>query len=102
MEKRTGELYRWYVVVLLLLVFVLSYFDRYILSLLVEPIKKAMGLSDFQIGLLMGPAFSIFNVLVTIPLGVMADRTSRKWLLVAGIVIWCMMIEKAGPIRRPI
>lgn len=96
MEKRTGELYRWYVVVLLLLVFVLSYFDRYILSLLVEPIKKAMGLSDFQIGLLMGPAFSIFNVLVTIPLGVMADRTSRKWLLVAGIVIWCMMTTMSG------
>lgn len=96
MEQRTGALYRWYVVVLLLLVFVLSYFDRYILSLLVEPIKKAMDLSDFQIGLLMGPAFSTFNVLVTIPLGLLADRTSRKWLLVAGIVIWCMMTTMSG------
>lgn len=96
MEQRSGALYRWYVVILLLLVFVLSYFDRYILSLLVEPIKKAMGLSDFQVGLLMGPAFSMFNVLVTIPLGLLADRTSRKWLLVAGIVIWCMMTTMSG------
>lgn len=96
MEQRTGALYRWYVVVLLLLVFILSYFDRYILSLLVEPIKKAMDLSDFQIGLLMGPAFSLFNVLVTIPLGVMADRTSRKWLLIVGIVIWCTMTTMSG------
>lgn len=96
MEQRTGALYRWYVVVLLLLVFVLSYFDRYILSLLVEPIKKAMDLNDFQVGLLMGPAFSTFNVLVTIPLGLLADRTSRKWLLVAGIVIWCMMTTMSG------
>ncbi len=91
-----GALYRWYVVILLLLVFILSYFDRYILSLVVEPIKKSMGLNDFQVGLLMGPAFSFFNVLVTLPLGVLADRTSRKWLLILGIVIWCTMTTMSG------
>jgi len=94
--EKTASWYRWYVVVLLLLVFILSYFDRYILSLLVEPIKKAMNLSDFQIGLLMGPAFSMFNVLVTIPLGLMADKTSRKWMLVVGIVVWCTMTTMSG------
>ncbi|HWJ37470.1 MAG TPA: MFS transporter [Sphingomicrobium sp.] len=82
---------RWYVVVLLLLVFILSYFDRYILSLLVDPIKKSMHLTDFQVGILLGPAFSLFNVLVAIPLGLLADRSSRKWLLIAGIVFWCTM-----------
>lgn len=82
---------RWYVVILLLLVFILSYFDRYILSLLVDPIKKSMRLTDFQVGVLLGPAFSLFNVLVAIPLGLLADRSSRKWLLIAGIVFWCMM-----------
>ena len=88
--------YRWYVVILLLLVFILSYFDRFILSLLVDPIKKAMNLSDFQIGLLLGPAFSLFNVAVAIPLGLMADKTSRKWMLIAGIVIWCAMTTASG------
>lgn len=88
--------YRWYVVVLLLLVFILSYFDRFILSLVVDPIKESMGLSDFQIGLLLGPAFSVFHVLVAIPLGLMADRTNRKWLLIAGIFIWCTMTTMSG------
>jgi sugar phosphate permease len=69
--------YRWYVVILLLFVFILSYFDRFILSLLIDPIKKTMGLSDFQMGLLLGPAFSIFHVLVGIPRGWVADRSSR-------------------------
>lgn len=91
-----SAVYRWYVVFLLLLVFILSYFDRYILSLLVDPIKEVMHLSDFQIGLLLGPAFSLFNVAVTLPLGWYADRSSRKWLLIAGIVIWCTMTVASG------
>jgi MFS family permease len=84
------------VVVLLLLVFILSYFDRYILSLLVEPIKASLGLSDFEIGLLLGPAFSLFHVIVSIPLGLLADKTGRRWLLIAGIFIWCTMTVMSG------
>lgn len=91
-----GEAYRWYVVALLLLVFILSYFDRFILSLLVEPLKRSLSLSDFQVGLLLGPAFSTFHVLVAIPLGWYADRSNRKWLLFCGIVIWCAMTTGSG------
>jgi MFS family permease len=87
---------QWYLVILLLLVFILSYFDRYILSLLVEPIKKDLHLDDGQIGLLLGPAFSLFNIAMAIPLGVLADRGSRKWLLIAGLVLWCMMTTASG------
>lgn len=91
-----GGAYRWYVVYLLLLIFILSYLDRYALTLLVEPIKKSMGLNDFQIGLLLGPAFSLFNVLVSIPLGWYADRANRRYLLMIGIVIWCAMTVSSG------
>lgn len=83
--------YKWYVVFLLLLVYILSYFDRFILSLVIEPIKQAMGLSDFQVGLLLGPAFSLFNMIVIVPLGWYADRTSRKWMMILGILCWCSM-----------
>ncbi|WP_277765804.1 MFS transporter [Sphingomonas sp. HITSZ_GF] len=93
---RTGTVYRWYVVILLLAVFILSYFDRFILSLLVEPLKASLKLSDFEVGLLLGPAFSTFHVLVAIPLGWYADRSNRKWLLFAGIVIWCSMTVGSG------
>lgn len=89
--KTSGGLYKWYVVILLLLVYILSYFDRFILSLVIEPIKHAMHLSDFQVGLLLGPAFSLFNIMVIVPLGWHADRSSRKWLMVMGIACWCAM-----------
>lgn len=94
--NKNGAAYRWYVVILLLAVFILSYFDRFILSLLVEPLKAAMKLSDFEIGLLLGPAFSTFHVLVAIPLGWFADRSNRKYLLLAGIVIWCSSTVGSG------
>ena len=93
---RHGAGYRWYVVILLLLIFILSYFDRFILSLLVEPIKEALKLSDFQIGLLLGPAFSLFHIIVAIPLGWYADRSNRKYLLIAGILLWCTMTASSG------
>ena len=96
MLEKNSVAYRWYVVMLLLLIFILSYFDRFILSLLVEPIKEAMKLSDFQVGLLLGPAFSVFHVLVAIPLGWYADRSNRKYLLFAGILIWCTMTASSG------
>lgn len=96
MNGQASAAYRWYVVVLLLLVFILSYFDRFILSLLVDPIKESMGLSDFQMGLLLGPAFALFHMIVSIPLGWYADRSSRKWLLIIGIVFWCTMTTMSG------
>lgn len=91
-----GTAYSWYVVFLLLLIFILSYLDRYVLTLLIEPIKRSMGLSDLQVGLLLGPAFSLFHVLVGIPLGWYVDRANRRFLLMAGIVIWCTMTVGSG------
>lgn len=96
MPSKYSGAYRWYVVYLLLFIFILSYLDRYLLTLLVEPIKATMGLNDFQIGLLLGPAFSLFHVLVGIPLGWYADRANRKFLLIAGIIVWCAMTTGSG------
>lgn len=93
---RNSNVYRWYVVGLLLAVLILSYFDRYILSLLIEPLKKSIQLTDFQVGLLLGPAFSLFHVIVGIPLGWFADRTNRKYLLIGGVIIWCAMTTGNG------
>lgn len=91
---RTG--YRWWVVFLLLAIFVLSYVDRFILSLVIEPLKKALNLSDFQIGLLLGPAFSLVHLGAGIPLGWWADRGNRKYLLLGGILIWCAATVGSG------
>jgi MFS family permease len=80
--------YAWYVVVLLTLGYILSFLDRIIINLLVEPIKADFVLTDTQIGLLMGVAFSIFYATMGIPLGWLADNMKRKTLVAAGMFIW--------------
>ena len=66
--------YAWYVVVILTIAYVFSFLDRQILSLLVEPIKADLGISDTQMSLLQGLAFGIFYTLLGIPIGRLADR----------------------------
>ncbi len=83
-----GLVYGWYTVVLLTLAYILSFVDRYILGLLIGPIKADLGLSDIQIGLLLGPAFAVFYVLMGLPLGWLADRARRTWIVGAGIILW--------------
>ena len=51
--------YAWYMVGILTVAYILSFADLYVLGLLIEPIKDDLGLSDSQIGLLLGPAFAI-------------------------------------------
>ncbi|HMK86533.1 MAG TPA: MFS transporter, partial [Steroidobacteraceae bacterium] len=91
--------YAWYVAALLTLTQIVSYLDRFLPSLLVQPIKHALAVSDFQIGLLLGPAFVIFYVTLGVPLGWLADRVSRRAILAVGIAIWCTMTA-AGAVAR--
>lgn len=88
--------YAWYVVVLLMLTQTVSYIDRFLPSLLIQWIKVDLGLSDFQVGLLMGPAFGIFYVFVAVPIGWAADRYSRRTILAIGISLWCTMTAAAA------
>ena len=86
----------WILVLILTFTYILSFVDRFILGLLIEPIKKEMGLSDTQIGLLLGPAFAIFYATMGIPLGWAADRLKRVWILACGIVIWSFATAASG------
>jgi MFS family permease len=97
-ERRalTETRYAWYVVLLLTLTLVVSYIDRFLPSLLVAQIKDDLQLTDFQIGLLLGPAFGLFYVFIGVPIGWLADRYSRRVILSAGIGLWCAMTAAAG------
>jgi len=88
--------YSWYVVILLTLGYILSFLDRNILVLLVEPIKAEFALSDTQIGLLMGLAFSIFYATMGIPLGWLADNMKRRTLVAAGMFVWSIATCLSG------
>lgn len=92
---RSGA-YAWYVVAVLLLAYTLSFIDRMILSLLVGPIRADLGISDTQMSLLMGFAFAIFYSVLGIPLGWLADRGSRRGLMVAGVAAWSVMTAVCG------
>lgn len=80
--------YAWTVVAILIATAVLSYTDRQVLSLLVDPIRADLGISDTQISLLLGTAFAVVYGVAGIPLGYLADRTSRRNLIFAGVVVW--------------
>ncbi len=80
--------YAWYVVIVLMACFALSFIDRQILSLLVGPIKKDLGISDTRIGLLQGLAFALFYTAMGLPLGRIADTWSRRGLIAVSIMIW--------------
>lgn len=88
--------YPWYVTGVLMVAYVLSFLDRQILYLMVEPIKADLGISDFQFSLLTGGAFGIFYTLMGLPIGWMADRYSRKNLIAVGITLWSLMTALCG------
>jgi MFS family permease len=80
--------YAWSVVAILVATAILSYTDRQVLSLLVDPIRADLGISDTQISLLLGTAFAVVYGVAGIPLGWLADRTSRRNLIFAGVLVW--------------
>jgi MFS family permease len=82
--------YAWTVVAILIATAVLSYTDRQVLSLLVDPIRSGMGISDTQISLLLGTAFAVIYGIAGIPLGYLADRISRRNLIFAGVAVWSL------------
>lgn len=92
--------YAWYVVAVLTAAYVLSFLDRQLLSLLAGPIKESMSLSDSALGLLMGPFFAVFYVVLGIPAGILADQRSRRAIITAGITLWCVMTAFCGLARN--
>ena len=80
--------YAWTVVAILVATAILSYTDRQVLSLLVDPIRADLGISDTQISLLLGTAFAVVYGVAGIPLGWLADRTSRRNLIFCGVIVW--------------
>ena len=88
--------YAWYVVGVLFIGSVFSFLDRQIIALLVEDIKLDLGLNDFQIGLLQGPPFGIFYALMSIPIALLADRSNRRNIIIAGVTFWSLATAACG------
>ncbi|MCW0200033.1 MFS transporter [Sphingopyxis sp.] len=89
--------YRWLVVAILFAGYCFSAIDARVLTLMVEPIQKDLGLSDFEISLLQGFAFSLLYSVAALPIGRFVDRTKRRaTLIVWGVLFWSLMTATCG------
>lgn len=88
--------YSWYVVAVLMLAYTNSFIDRQILSLLIEPIRADLEISDTQVSLLAGLAFTIFYTLMGVPIARLADQKNRRTIIVIGIGFWSLMTATCG------
>lgn len=94
MQARTHP--RGLVLALLLVVYILNFLDRQILGILAEPIKLDFQLTDTQLGALGGIAFALLYAVMGVPLAVLADRTSRSWVIAASLAVWSAFTALCG------
>lgn len=89
----------WYVLALLVLTMIVSYVDRYVLAVLVQPIKTELHFSDTQIGILTGFAFSAVYAVFGVPIARIADRGRQREVIALSLVIWSVMTATCGMAR---
>jgi len=86
----------YYALSVLLLAYILSFIDRNIMSVLVGPVRAHFDISDFQFSLLHGMAFTLFYIILGLPIGWLADHYSRKWIITSGVFFWSVMTLLCG------
>jgi len=80
--------YRYYVLGILILIYMLNFLDRQIIGILAAPLKAEFNLSDSQFGLLGGLAFALLYSTLAIPIAWQADRFSRVWIMTGALTVW--------------
>jgi MFS family permease len=89
----------WYSVAVLLLMYIFSFIDRTTISLIVEPMKRDLHISDTQMGMLQGLAFALLYTFLGLPIARLSDRHSRRAIIAAGVFIWSIMATLCGLAR---
>ena len=95
-DEYPDEKYSWYVMVVLVIAYAFSYIDRTILTLLVEPIRNSLDISDTQVSLLHGFAFALFYTILGMPIGWLADRGNRIKIITVAVYLWSFATAACG------
>ncbi|GAA5521759.1 MFS transporter [Aliifodinibius salicampi] len=95
-KKIVSSPYAWVVLGVLTLIYISSFVDRQIIAVLAPQIQDELVLSNFQVGLLYGTAFSFIYAICGIPMGRLADIYSRKLMIISGLVVWSLMTVISG------
>jgi predicted MFS family arabinose efflux permease len=88
--------YQSYVLAILLVVYTFNFIDRIVLGILVAPIKLELHLSDTELGFLGGTAFALFYTALGVPIGWLADRINRVWIMAAALACWSAFTAGSG------
>jgi predicted MFS family arabinose efflux permease len=88
-----------YALGLLVVLYVINYVDRQVLAVLLEPIKRDLGVSDTAMGLLTGLAFALFYTTAGVPIARLADRGTRRDVIALGVAMWSVMTAFCGLAR---
>lgn len=95
-NQANSSSYRYLALGMFTLTYTVNFVDRQVLSILQEPIKHDLGLSDSQLGLLTGFAFAMFYLLMGFPIASLADKSNRKRIVVSCLSIWSTMTMLCG------
>ncbi|MCH2169148.1 MFS transporter [Myxococcota bacterium] len=98
-ENKYSETYLRYVLGVVFLIAIFNTMDRTVVSVLMQDIKAELALTDFQLGLISGPAFAIVHFLAGIPIARLADRRSRRNIIAVGVFVWSAMTAATGIAR---
>ena len=88
--------YRRYALWVLLIIYILNFLDRQIVTILAEPIKQELGLKDWQLGMMTGLAFAIFYTVLGIPIARYAERGNRPFIISAAVAAWSLFTILCG------
>jgi len=95
-DAPVSRAYANYVLGLLFVVYIFNFIDRQILSILIEPVKQELGVSDTAMGFLTGLAFALFYTFAGIPIAHYADRGVRRTVIAVGLAAWSLMTALSG------
>src|SRR5260370_4175063 len=87
-SRASSAVERWYVVIVMCLIYAINIADRYVVSTVLEPIRLDLRLTDAGVGFLTGVPLGLFYVSFRIPMSWMADRKNRRNILAASLILW--------------
>jgi len=96
LRKEKVGIYPWFVIAVLIFALTIAFIDRQIISLLVEPMKADLKITDTQVSLLQGLAFALFYTMLGVPIGRLADRKNRRNIIALGIAAWSIFTAMCG------
>jgi MFS family permease len=99
-ESRESLTYSWFIVSLCMIAYIFSYIDRQVITLLIEPIRADLQISDTQFSLLHGLAFAMLYAVAGIPIARLADTRSRPLIISVGIFVWSLATAACGATKN--